>query len=194
MKSGKKYIEIHQELIDSCRQNDRTAQIKVYELYYKAMYNTSYRILNNSAEAEDIMQEAFLDAFRKLDTFKGEAPFGSWLKKIVVNKSLDAIKKKKLFTRLDDEQYELEDTTESHGTDEETMYRIEAIRNAMEKLPDHYRIILSLFLLEGYDHQEIAEVLKISYNNVRIRYMRARQKLITEVQSKNMEYMNSLKN
>ena len=91
----KKQINIHQELIDACRQYDRTAQVKIYELYYKAMYNTSYRILNNPAEAEDAMQEAFLEAFRKLDTYKEEASFGSWLKRIVINKSLDMLRKKR---------------------------------------------------------------------------------------------------
>ena len=63
-------------------------------MYYKAMYNTALRILQDSAEAEDSMQEAFLSAFSKLDTYKGDVSFGAWLKRIVVNKALDQLKKK----------------------------------------------------------------------------------------------------
>ena len=190
-----KKINIHQDLIDACRKYDRTAQVKIYELYYKAMYNTSYRILNNPGEAEDAMQDAFLDAFRKLDTYKAEAPFGAWLKRIVINKSLDALKKKKEFALPDSIENELPDTsTDEFEEGEQNTMRVTEVKNAMEKLAVHYRIILSLFLLEGYDHQEIAEVLNISYANVRVRYKRAKSKLLEELQRSKSEYLETLKN
>ncbi|MEZ5195013.1 MAG: sigma-70 family RNA polymerase sigma factor [Bacteroidales bacterium] len=85
---------IHQELIDKCRANDRIAQFEIYKIYYRPMYNASLRILNNEAEAEDVMQESFLDAFRKIQDYKGEGNFGGWLRRIVVNNSIDVIKKK----------------------------------------------------------------------------------------------------
>jgi len=193
MITGKVNKDIHKELIDLCRENDRSAQIKIYELYFKAMYNTSLRIVNNSMEAEDIMQEAFLVAFRKLDTFKGESGFGTWLKRIVVNKSLDSVKKKKLF--LTDNEDEIGFPEESKNDEKEFVFsKAEKVKEAMDKLPDQYRIILSLHLLEGYDHQEIAEILDISYNNVRTRYSRARQKLINDLQRSTNEIMNTLKN
>lgn len=193
MRTGKTHTDIHQGLIDLCREQDRSAQIKIYELYYKSMYNTSFRIVNDTMEAEDIMQDSFLDAFRKLDSFKGDSSFGTWLKKIVVNKSLDSIKKKKLFITESKEDQVIPDNEEIEDM-EFVFSKVEEVINALEALPDQYRIILSLYLLEGYDHQEIAEILNISYNNVRTRYARARQRLIEEVNSSTKKILNSLKN
>jgi RNA polymerase sigma-70 factor (ECF subfamily) len=87
------YENIHQEIIDQCREGSQKAQFQMYKLYYKPMYSICMRIINNETEAEDVMQEAFLSAFRKIDTYKGEVSFGAWLKKIVINRSLDVLKK-----------------------------------------------------------------------------------------------------
>lgn len=193
MKTGTTHTDIHRDLIDLCREHDRTAQIKIYELYYKAMYNTSLRIVNNSMEAEDIMQESFLDAFRKLDSFKGDSSFGTWLKKIVVNKSLDSIKKKKLFVSDSKEGQIIVEFEENEDLDF-VFSKVEEVKNALDNIPDQYRIILSLYLLEGYDHKEIAEILNISYNNVRARYTRAKKRLIEEVNSTTRKMINALKN
>ncbi|HSG68715.1 MAG TPA: RNA polymerase sigma factor [Bacteroidales bacterium] len=170
-------VHIHDELIEACRKNNRKAQLQIYNQYYKAMYNTAFRILRNSAEAEDVMQEAFLTAFRKLDDFKGEASFGSWLKRIVVNKSLDELKKKKELVPLEDAGKLPEQESYEENYLEIMAYKIEHIRRGIEKLPDDDRVIISLFLLEGYDHEEISQVLDISYNASRTRYSRARQRL-----------------
>lgn len=193
MRTGKTNTDIHRDLIDLCRNHDRSAQIKIYELYYKAMYNTSFRIVNNTMEAEDIMQDSFLDAFRKLDSFKGESSFGSWLKRIVINKSLDSLKKKKLFLSKDENELDIPELVEADEFDSITG-RVQEVKLAMDNLADQYRIILSLYLLEGYDQQEIAEILGLSHNNVRVRYMRARQKLISEVNKTKNQFMDTLKN
>jgi RNA polymerase sigma-70 factor (ECF subfamily) len=171
-------VNIHQELIDRCRENDRNAQFRIYKLYYKAMYNTALRILNNDQDAEDIMQEAFLDAFRKIDTYQGDATFGSWLKRIVVNKSIDMIKKRKDLLSIEAEDINLQEEDMHEDSVEVLSYKIEKIKEAIFELPDQYRVILSLHLLEGYDHEEIAEILDIKYGTVRTRYSRSRQKLL----------------
>ena len=195
MTGGKKIQDIHQHLIEGCRNHDRKAQVRVYELYYKAMYNTSYRILNNAAEAEDIMQEAFLDAFRKIDSFKGTGSFGSWLKKIVVNKSLDKLRSRKETESLDENEMEVEDTAETDDSYAGNVFnRLEDVARAMESLPERYRIILSLHLLEGYDHGEIAEILDISYNNARTRYTRAKQSLLREIARQREKLVNPINN
>ena len=181
--------DIHRDLIEGCRNNDRRAQVRIYELYYKAMYNTSYRILNNAAEAEDTMQEAFLEAFRKIDSFRGTGTFGSWLKRIVVNRSLDKLRVRKETAWLEEQTGEIEDSTDTDESYAGNVFnRLEDIARAMEALPDPYRIILSLHLLEGYDHEEIAGILGISYNNARTRYSRAKQHLLSEIarQKENM--------
>ena len=173
---------MHGELIEKCRKQDRKAQLRIYKLYYKAMYNTSYRIVNNTADAEDMMQEAFLDAFGKIDSYQGTGSFGSWLKRIVINKSLDFIKSTKETTSLDADTMEVMDSTDVDDSYAENVFlRMEEIGKALDKLPGHYRTILSLYLLEGYDQQEIAQILGLSHNNVRIRYMRAKKHLLHEV-------------
>lgn len=172
------YENIHKDLIEACRRGDRSAQFKIYKLYYKAMFNTSLRIVNDTAEAEDIIQESFLDAFQRLDSYTGQGSFGSWLKKIVVNNSLDALRRVKDTVTLDEEAVEFADENEENH-ESEIRFQVEEVLKAIRQLPDEFRVIISLFLLEGYDHDEISEILNISNQLSRTRYSRARQKLIT---------------
>lgn len=177
------YQNIHQDIIDRCRNGEQKAQFQLYKLYYKAMYNTSYRIVNDEMEAEDIMQEAFLKAFDKLDTYSGKVSFGAWLKRIVINHSLDQIKKKKLdFKSIDHKNYNIKE--ESEEQEEDVSETIEEIKEAMNALPDGYRIVLSLYLLEGYDHDEIAEILNISSSTSRSQFTRAKVKLKEQLAKK----------
>jgi RNA polymerase sigma-70 factor (ECF subfamily) len=164
---------LHQEIIDLCAEGNEKAQFHLYKLYYRAMYSVSLRIVNNEVEAEDIMQEAFLSAFRKIKTYKGEVSFGSWLKKIVVNRSLDYLKKRKVYfeeineriTEMPDYQMETKDVD------------VNAVKKAIMELPDGYRVVLSLYLIEGYDHEEISEILGISNSASRTQLLRAKNKL-----------------
>ncbi len=167
------YQNIHQELIDRCRQGDRKAQFQLYKVYYKSMYSVCLRIVGNEAEAEDAMQEAFLNAFRKIDSYRGEVSFGAWLKKIVVNRSLDCLKKRRV---------KFEEVTErSAGVEEDNrqpeVIDVNVIKRAIQSLPDGYRVVLSLHLIEGYDHEEISQILQISNSASRTQYMRAKNKL-----------------
>ena len=131
------------------------------------------RIVNNDNDAEDIMQEAFLKAFTKIDTYKGEVSFGAWLKRIVINRSLDYLKKRKVkFEEIK------EKTTHIIDYQMETKeVNVKVIKDAIQKLPDGYRVVLSLYLIEGYDHEEISEILGISNSNSRTQYLRAKNKL-----------------
>lgn len=177
---GKKVKNIHDELISACMAGDQKAQFKIYKLYYKAMYNSSYRILTNQMEAEDVMQEAFLDAFQKIYQYDGTATFGAWLKRIIINKSIDRLKKNKREISLEEVENEIFESQEEDYFEVLSM-KIDVIRTGIANLSDSYRIILSLYLLEGYDHQEISEILDISYNAVRTRYSRARQRLLLNI-------------
>lgn len=164
-------------MIEKCRNKDAKAQFEIYKLYYKAMYNTCYRIVNNTEEAEDLMQESFLAAFEKIETYNGEVSFGAWLKRIVINRSLDALKKRKMeLIPLDNTLQE--DFAEDVNFDTEDMEKeLQRIKKAINKLADGYRIVLTLYLLEGYDHDEISQILNISSSNSRSQYSRAKQKL-----------------
>jgi RNA polymerase sigma factor (sigma-70 family) len=176
------FRNLHQDLLDGCKEGDQKAQFQIYKLYYKAMYNTSLRIVNDRMEAEDIMQESFLSAFEKIETYSGTVSFGAWLKKIVINRSLDALgKRKAVFEDIDSHVGIRDDGPDDLLRSEEIDVRIGEVKEAIEQLPDGYRVILSLYLLEGYDHDEIAEILKISSSTSRSQLSRAKQKLISEL-------------
>jgi len=172
-------------LIERCCKNDGVAQLRIYEHYYKQMYNTSLRILNNPQEAEDVMQESFLDAFRKIHSYSGDGSFGGWLRRIVVNNSLDALRKRKDELSLDEGRVEIPEIEDKY--DENINYRVDEIKNAITKLSDDDRIIISLFLFEGYDHNEISQILSISNNTSRTRYSRAKKRLLRHLTVKRAE-------
>lgn len=160
-------------MIEECRQGSQKAQFQIYKLYYKAMYNVSLRIVNDGFETEDVMQEAFLNAFKKIGTYRGEVSFGAWLKKIVVNRSLDVLKKRKIkFEEVNERTMEMADM---EGLPLEV--DVKEIKKAIQSLPDGYRIVLSLYLIEGYDHEEISQILGISNSASRTQYSRAKSKL-----------------
>jgi RNA polymerase sigma-70 factor (ECF subfamily) len=180
VESEGQFLNLHQELIDGCKRCDQKAQFQIYKLYYKAMYNTSLRIVNDTMEAEDIMQESFLSAFEKIDTYSGKGSFGSWLKKIVTNRSLDYISKKHLVLYKDIESfYDMEDTSSPQS--EETDKRVGTIIDRIKLLPEKYSNILSLYLFEGYDHEEIGQILSIPSSTSRSNFSRAKQRLINDL-------------
>ena len=164
------------QLIERCKKSDKTAQMKLYRQYYKAMYNTAYRILKDEFEAEDLMQEAFLTAFTKINSFKGEVAFGAWLKRIVINKSLTQLKKNNRYSEVkmevvsDGEEHENIDI--NYGA-----LGVHNILNTINSLKENYRIVLNLNLIEGYDNEEIAVILNYSNENVRTTISRAKKKL-----------------
>lgn len=139
------------------------------------MFNVAVRVVNDYAEAEDVLQEAFLHAFSRIADFRQETTFGLWLKQIVVNKSINHLRKRKLeLVSLHDIDLPAE---EEESCEEDLQLKVEAVKAAVSKLSDGYRVVLTLYLFEGYDHQEIAEILNISENTSRTQYMRAKQKL-----------------
>jgi RNA polymerase sigma-70 factor (ECF subfamily) len=170
---------IRDELVERCKGGDPQSYQALYRQYSKAMYNTSLRIVNNTADAEDVLQESFLDAFRSLHDFHYRSTFGAWLKKIVINKSINILRKRRNYL-VDMESSELLAVTEEEPANEdEVQYRVEEVKRMITRLPDGYRTVLSLYLLEGYDHEEISQILNISHNTVRTQYVRAKQKLLT---------------
>ncbi len=168
-------LNIHQELIDRCRHGDREAHYQLYKRYSRAMYNAAYRIVGNSADAEDALQEAFISAFKNLDSYRGDATFGSWLKRIVVNKAINTVKRKRMELLPDDDHFDVAEPEEAEAYRSDLT--VEKVRKAIEALPVGYRTVLSLYLLEGYDHQEIAEIMGISESTSKSQLNRARKKL-----------------
>jgi RNA polymerase sigma factor (sigma-70 family) len=165
-------VYIHAPLIEECRKGSSKAQFRLYEQYSRAMFNLAFRMLNNREDAEDILQESFIECFRNIHTFRFESTFGSWLKKIVINKSINHIKKKKIDLELCETLPPVAEEVE-----DETQYDTDRIFRGIEKLPDGYRIILTLYLLEGYDHTEISQILDITESTSKSQYSRAKDKL-----------------
>ncbi|WP_089317199.1 RNA polymerase sigma factor [Pontibacter ummariensis] len=170
------YQDVNHQVIERCKGGDNRAQYELYKLYAKAMFNVSMRITNDYAEAEDVLQEAFVSAFKKLHSYKAEASFGSWLKRIVVNASINAIRKRRSELVPMDERVVGEVPDEEYNDDSE--WQVENVRRAIQQLPDGYRVVLTLYLLEGFDHGEIAEILGITESTSKSQYSRARKKLL----------------
>jgi len=168
-----KNTELH--LVEKCKINDRKAQMQLYDMYCKAMYHTANNFVKNDMLAQDMMQEAFIKAFKKIETYTGEATFGSWLKRIVINQCLDYIKKQKLETveinnevisMVEDDNWEIEEETS-----------LKTIYNCIEQLPQKCRNVIKLYLLEGFDHQEVSQILKISEESSRSQLSRGKHRL-----------------
>lgn len=168
-----------ESLLVLCQEGNQLAQLEVYNRYQRAMYNTAFRIVKDTAEAEDVMQESFLTAFQKLDTFKGDAAFGAWLKRIVVNNSIAQFRKSQRISTVPDDQLSLAVEDEEDGLDAEDYAKVQAsqLMESMNQLHDNYRQILSLHFVEGFDYEEICQIMDISYANCRTMISRAKESL-----------------
>lgn len=152
------------------------------------MYNVCLRIVVHQAEAEDVLQEAFLDAFTNLHRFRAESTFGAWLKQIVVNRAIGHLRSRRLLLvsteTVTDAALDRPDDGGGFGggLDEEAIeWDVERVRRAMTTLPEGYRVVLSLYLFEGYDHEEIGQILGIGESTSRSQYLRAKKKLVDQI-------------
>lgn len=169
-------------MINRCLKGDEGAQYELYKLYSKAMYNTALRVCGTTDEAEDVLQEAFVSAFDHLHTYRREASFGAWLKRIVVNKALNSLRSREKHAMMMEEVSE--EWTDEETSDELPMLEVENVRKAVQQLPDGFRTVLSLYLLEGYDHREISEILGIAESTSKTQYKRAKERLKELLRSK----------
>jgi len=170
----------HKTLVENSKSGDRVSQYELYELYIDAMYNISIRMLGIKEDAEDIVQDSFVEAFKNLSNFKYESTFGSWLKRKVINKSINHLKLKRIvIAPLDAHEFHLaeEEIEKVDAVD------IKKVKIGIEKLPTGYKQIINLYLIEGYDHIEIGEVLGISTSTSKSQYHRAKKKLISIINS-----------
>ena len=170
------YIDKHLPLVEACRRGDRKAQYEIYRLYAKAMFNVAVRIVNNTGEAEDVLQDAFLDAFQKIHDFRQSSTFGAWLKQIVINRALNHLRNRKVqFIDIEDApEVANEETYDEEGIELD----IQRVQNAIQRLPDGFRTVICLYLLEGYDHEEIAEIMGVAESTSRTQYIRAKKRLL----------------
>lgn len=165
----------HQALVEKCKTGHSSSQYELYGLYVDAMFNIGMRMLGNTEDAEDIVQESFVSAFKNLSSFNYESTFGAWLKRIVINKSINYLKKKQIpVVPMEAHEFHL---TEDIPEQTEAV-DVKKVKLGIEKLPAGYKQIINLYLIEGYDHIEIGEVLGISNSTSKSQYHRAKKKLI----------------
>lgn len=165
----------HKDLVEKSKTGDRNSQHQLYGLYVDAMYNISIRLLGIKEDAEDIVQDSFVEAFKKLTSFRYESTFGSWLKRIVINKSINHLKLKRIaISPIEDYEYHLNEEEEEKFD----VVEIQKVKQGIEMLPVGYKQIISLYLIEGFDHVEIAEILGITTSTSKSQYHRAKKKLI----------------
>jgi RNA polymerase sigma factor (sigma-70 family) len=169
-------VESHQNgIVELCKKGNRRAQQQLYQNYSKAMYNICLRMMNDPYEAEDVLQISFVDVFTKMHTFKGTSTIGAWIKRIVINNCINQLRKRKMhFLEMEGE---LGNIPDEQSVAEEAAYNVQQIKKCITQLPDGFRSVLSLYLLEGYDHKEIAEILSITESTSKSQYHRAKLKL-----------------
>ncbi|MEM1357881.1 MAG: RNA polymerase sigma factor [Bacteroidota bacterium] len=179
MPTAADYRDTHRELVLGCQRKDRTAQRALYGHYAKPMYNLCLRMVKHAHDAEDVLQVAFVDIFSKIDTFNFEASISAWIKRIVVNRCIDHLKKRRLLTTdLDTNRHDsAAQVTEPAPAFSAQKMNVERIKKATRKLSEGYRVVLSLYLFEGYDHEEIAQILGISVGTSKSQYSRAKKRL-----------------
>lgn len=169
-----KEVNLQEQLVKQCVSGNTKAQSMLYGQYSKAMYNICLRMVNNRMDAEDILQNAFIEVFRGIKSYQGKSTIGAWIKRIVINNNIDFLKKRRLYFE------EINDRTEVIEVEEnasEVDYDIGLVKHNITLLPDGYRVVLSLYLLEGYDHKEIGEILNIAEATSKSQYSRAKKKL-----------------
>ena len=170
-----------EHLIEGCRRKERRAQLKLYEQYSRSLYLSCLRIIGEAKEAEEAMQDSFLKILTHLDQYREEQNFEAWMKRIAIHTAIDYVRKEN--PELVEISDQLPDEPCEESDEEETNYTVEQIKRAVKELPVGYRTILSLYLFEGYDMEEIASILKLKPASVRSQYLRAKQKLLNIIAS-----------
>lgn len=184
-------MEQHYDIVEACKRGDRKAQFELYRLYSKAMYNISLRMLGTVENAEDVLQNSFIDVFSKLDTFRFESSIGAWIKRIVINNCINYLKKRRLeFSELTENTAFVPadgDASDLSGVSLSDMSNshldVAKIQKAIQLLPDGYRVVFTLYAMEGYDHEEIGSILGVTEATSKSQYSRAKAKLRDVLQS-----------
>lgn len=162
-------------LLKSCIKGDEKAQMQLYDKYCEAMFIVACRYLKNEEDAKDAMQDGFLKAFQNMKTYTKVYSFGAWLKRIIINQCLDTLKKQKMeWGETRSEDLEIIDDGDWKVN---SVITKDMVEEALVQLSDKYQLVLKLYLIEGYDHEEISQILKIPVKTSRTQLRRGRMQL-----------------
>lgn len=163
------------EIIRRIKGGDQVAFANVYESHAVQVYNTIHRLVNHTGEAEDIMQECFITVYNSIGKFEQRSSLSTWINRIAINQSIDALRRRKAkFVEPDDRLAESDDDSVDEAEHE---MKVEDVKKAIMDLPDGYRTITSLYLLDGIPQAEIAMMLDISHSTVRTQYKKAKDQI-----------------
>ncbi len=179
------YISTHRDIVEECKRGNRQAQFELYRLYAKGMYNICLRMVGRENDAEDLLQNSFIDVFSKLHTFRYQSSIGAWIKRIVVNNCINFLKRKRIYFEDLNNAYEYEFSHQEEDLGGGKV-NVDAIKQALYQLPDGYRVVFSLYSLEGYDHKEIAQILNVTEATSKSQYSRAKKKLKELLKNKSL--------
>lgn len=188
-------------MIDGCKTNDRHSQKHLYAIFAKKMYNTAFRITKCQDDAADVLQDSFVEIFGAISNFRSKAEvLEHWIRRIIINKALNVLRRKKhlneIFIDPVGSWESISGTEDADSIDcgdaALLSQKISLIRDTIQEMHEGYRLVLTLYLWEGYDHQEIAEILKIQESTSRTQFMRGRQKLIQILKEKGIRYAQSI--
>ena len=169
------------ELIIQCKKQDAKAQGELYKRYSGILFSICLRYSPNYTEAEDSLQDSFLTIFKKVDQFKGKGSFEGWIKRITVNTVLQKYRKKRVFDIAREDQIvdEIDVEVENDGIPLDFLLKI------IQELPDRYRLVFTMYVMDDYAHKEIAEMLGISDGTSKSNLARARMILKTKIEDYN---------
>lgn len=167
------------ELVEKCKHGDENAFYELYNRHSKPVYNTIFRLVGHTAEAEDILQDCFVVAFQQIKDFQYTNYFGAWLKRIAINKSISYLRRKNLIDYND--EMVGEGIEEERLNEDDFAFKVESIKQAILSLPKGYQTVINLYLIEGISQEEISRILRIKHSTVRTQYFKAKLAILKEL-------------
>lgn len=172
------------ELIIQCKKQDAKAQGELYSQYNRILFAICLRYSPNYADAEDNLQDAFLTIFKKIEQYNGKGSFEGWMKRVTVNTVLQKYRKQRSFEIVDEAQIEDEEEVEIESEE----IPLDFLLKIVQELPDRYRLVFSMYVMDGYQHKEIAEMLGISDGTSKSNLARARMILKNKIEEYNAKH------
>jgi RNA polymerase sigma factor (sigma-70 family) len=174
------------DVVERCKNGEQAAFALLYKTHAKEVYNTIHRLVNHTAEAEDLLQECFITAYKNIEKFESRSSVKTWIQRIAINHSIDSIRKKKVyFGEINENSHSIADDVSVD--EEEFELRVNEVKKAILNLPTGYRTVVSLYLFEGIPQEDIGKMLGISHSTVRTQYKKAKEKIWLQLKSNNSD-------
>ncbi|MDL2221341.1 RNA polymerase sigma factor [Parabacteroides sp. OttesenSCG-928-N08] len=164
-----------QQIIEACKRGSRKGQLTLYQLHARRLYNACLRILGNREEAEEAMQDSFLKIFTRLHQYQPGQSFEAWMQRVAIHTAIDTLRRRD--KEMEELSQHLAEPEPEEDNEEMINHSVARVKEAIAKLSSGYRVVLSLYLFEGYDMEEIATILQVKPASVRSQYLRAKRKV-----------------